>query len=139
MRTERTPLYCPAVKNHLHPWNLATLAVGIALLIAGRYHYNAMDWDVPISIIMALLAYAFAPWSLHVVLERQWRMLPAALAATWFTVDGSYALYWHYQNPVALEMMREANFPASLALYGMCAIVWLAPELRFEFRLPRAG
>jgi hypothetical protein len=128
-----------AMKNYLHPWNLTTLAIGIALLIVGRYYYNAMDWDVPISLIMAALAYAFATWSLRVVLERQWRMLPLALLATWFTIDGSYAIYWYFVDPVALEMMRGANFPASLALYGACAIVWLAPELRFEFRLRWAG
>jgi hypothetical protein len=44
---------------------------------------------------------------------------------TWFTVDGCYAIYWHFKNPVVLELMRSVNFPASLSLYGMCGIVWL--------------
>ena len=44
---------------------------------------------------------------------------------TWFTVDGCYAIYWHFKNPIALELMRSANFPASLSLYGICGIVWL--------------
>jgi hypothetical protein len=47
------------------------------------------------------------------------------LFATWFTVDGCYWIYWHFTNPVALEQMREANFPASLSLYGMCGVLWL--------------
>lgn len=47
------------------------------------------------------------------------------LFATWFTVDGCYAIYWHFKDPVALEMMREVNFPASLSLYGICGILWL--------------
>jgi len=47
------------------------------------------------------------------------------LFATWFAVDGSYWLYWHFKNPVALEMMREANFFAFLSLYGMCCVLWL--------------
>ena len=37
----------------LRPWKLATLARGIALLIAGRFYYQAPDWDVQISLIMA--------------------------------------------------------------------------------------
>ena len=43
---------------------------------------------------------------------------------TWFTVDGCYWLYWSYQNPEALAMMRDVNFLASLVLYIMCGFVW---------------
>jgi hypothetical protein len=103
----------------------AKLAMGIGLLILGSFYYEAPDWDIPISLIMAILAYLTAPWSLRVVLERRWRHFPVMLFATWFTVDGFYAIYWHFKNPVALELMREANFPASLSLYGMCGLVWL--------------
>ncbi len=111
--------------EYLRPWKLATLAVGIGLLILGSFHYQAPDWDIPISIIMAVFAYLAAPWSLRVILERQWRLWPAMLFATWFTVDGCYAIYWHFKNPAALELMRAANFPASLSLYGICGVFWL--------------
>jgi len=74
---------------------------------------------------MASLAYLFAPWSVRVVIERRWRDLPAMLFVTWFTVDGCYWLYWRTKNPVALELMRDANFLASLALYGICGVLWL--------------
>lgn len=113
-----------ALKEYARPWKLGTLAIGIALLIAGAYYYEAPDWDIPISFIMAILAYLTAPWSLRVIVERRWRAFPAMLLATWFTVDGCYWIYWHFKNPVALELMREANFYASLALYGMCGVVW---------------
>ena len=106
------------------PWKLATLAAGIALLVVGSFYYEAPDWDVPISFIMALLAYFTAPWSLRVVVERRWSLWPAMLLVTWFTVDGCYAIYWYFKDPVALELMREANFPASLSLYGMCGLLW---------------
>jgi hypothetical protein len=99
--------------------------LGVALLIAGSFYYEAPDWDIPISLIMAGLAYLTAPWSLRVIVERRWRLWPGMLFATWFTVDGSYWLYWRFKNPAALEMMREANFLASLCLYGMCGVVWL--------------
>ena len=111
--------------EYFRPWKLISLAVGVALLIAGSFYYNAPDWDIPISLIMAALAYLTAPWSIRILLERKWRLLPLMLLATWFTVDGSYWIYWHFKNPVALEMMREANFFASLALYGMCGVIWL--------------
>lgn len=113
------------LSEYLRPWKLFTLAIGIALLIVGSFYYKAPDWDIPISLMMAILAYLTAPWSLRVILERKWRLWPAMLLATWFTVDGCYAIYWHFQDPVALEMMRAANFPASLSLYGMCGILWL--------------
>ena len=100
--------------DYLRPWKLFTLAVGIA-----------PDWGIPISFIMALLAYLTAPWSLRVLVTRQWRLLPLALFATWFTVDGCYAIYWHYTDPQVLALMRAFNAPASLALYGVCGVLWL--------------
>lgn len=111
--------------EYARPWKLFTLALGIALLIVGSFYYEAPDWDIPISLIMASLAYLTAPWSLRVIVERRWRLWPAMLFAAWFSVDGSYWLYWHFKNPIALELMREANFFASLSLYGMCGVVWL--------------
>lgn len=111
--------------EYLRPWKLFTLAIGITLLIFGSFYYRAPDWDIPISLIMAILAYLTAPWSLRVILERQWQLWPTMLLATWFTVDGCYAIYWSLKDPVALEMMRSANFLASLSLYGMCGILWL--------------
>lgn len=106
------------------PWKLATLAIGIAFLVVGSFYYQAPDCDIPISFIMAGLAYLTASWSMHVMVERQWRQWPLMLFWTWFTVDGCYWIYWHFKDPVALEMMREANAPASLSLYWMCGLVW---------------
>jgi len=111
--------------EYLRPWKLLTLAIGIALLILGSFYYHAPDWDIPISLIMAMLAYFAAPWSMRVLLERKWRLLPLMLFFTWFTVDGCYAIYWHFKNSAALVLMRKANFPASLSLYGICGVVWL--------------
>jgi hypothetical protein len=114
-----------ALSEYLRPWKLFSLACGVGLLIAGAYHFDAPDWDVPISLIMAALAYLTAPWSMRVMLERRWKLWPLMILATWFTVDGSYAIYWHFTNPVALEMMRDANWPASLSLYWACGVIWL--------------
>ncbi len=113
--------------EYRRPWKLCTLAVGIALLIVGSYLTPAPDWDIPVSFLMAICAYLFAPWSLWVMLTRQWRQFPLMLLATWFTVDGGYAAYWYWRDPQALALMRDANFPASLSLYGICGLLWLYP------------
>jgi hypothetical protein len=112
------------IKELLRPWKLVTLFIGLSLLIAGSFYYNAPDWDIPICFIMAGFAYLTAPWSLRVILEKRWRHFPLMLFYTWFTVDGCYTIYWYFKNPMALELMRDVNFLASLSLYGMCALVW---------------
>ena len=111
------------MNEYLRPWKLLALAMGILLLIVGSFYFQTLDWDIPISLIMAGLAYLTAPWALRVFLERQWKWWPVALFFTWFTVDGSYWLYWRFYDPRAL-VMRKANFFASLALYGACGLVW---------------
>ena len=132
--------------EYARPWKVFTLFLGIALLILGSFYYEAPDWDIPISLIMAILAYLTAPWSLRVIVERKWRLWPVMLLATWFTVDGSYWLYWRFKNPVVLELMREANFLASLVLYGICGLIWfyrgslreLFSEIGARWRPPRS-
>ena len=99
------------LNEYPRPWKLVTLILGTTLLILGSFYYTAPDWDIPISIIMAIFTYIFAPWSIRVLLERRWRLLPLVFFFTWFSVDGCYAIYWHFKNPVALEQMREANLP----------------------------
>ena len=114
----------PMMQEFQRPWKLATLGIGIALLIVGSFVERAPDWDIPISLIMAVIAYLTAPWSMRVMVERRWKHWPLMLFFTWFGVDGCYWLYWSWKDPVALEMMREANAPASLSLYWMCGLVW---------------
>ena len=112
------------VAEYARPWKLFSLACGIGLLVFGSVYFPAPDWDIAISLIMAILTYLTAPFSLRVIVERRWRLWPAMLFATWFSVDGCYWLYWRFKNPVALELMRDANFLASLTLYGICGLIW---------------
>jgi uncharacterized membrane protein (UPF0136 family) len=85
------------------PWKLVTLAIGVALLIVGACYEQAPDWDIGISLIMAALAYLTAPWSMRVMVQRQWRRWPLMLLLTWFGVDGCYWLYWAWKNPAASQ------------------------------------
>ncbi|MFT3898086.1 MAG: hypothetical protein QM719_10410 [Thermomonas sp.] len=116
-------LYPPS--EYLRPWKLLTLAIGIGLLVAGSIHTPAPDWDIPVSLLMAGCTYFTAPCSLRVLLDRKWRQLPLAILSAWLSVDGGYALYWHFRDPAALALMRSANAPASLALYVACGGIWL--------------
>jgi hypothetical protein len=111
--------------EYFRPWKLFTLGIGIALLVLGSIYEPAPDWDIPVSFIMAAFTYLTAPWGMRVLLERRWAEWPAMLFWTWFSVDGCYAIYWYMKDPVALDLMREVNFPASLSLYGLCGLIWL--------------
>lgn len=111
--------------EYKRPWKLFSLACGIFLLIIGAFYYEAPDWDIPISLIMAAFAYLTSSWSLRVLIERRWRYFPTMLFFTWFTVDGCYSIYWSIKDPQALALMRDVNFLASLSLYLMCGLVWL--------------
>lgn len=106
------------------PWKLLTLMVGLALLILGSFVFDAPDWDIPISLIMSLMAYITAPMAMRIMLERKWNLFPLMVFATWASVDGCYWLYWTLKNPDVLPLMRMANAPASLALYWACGIIW---------------
>lgn len=106
------------------PWKVVTFLIGLSLLIVGSFVVPAPDWDIPVSIIMATFTYLTAGWSMHVMVERRWRDWPLMLFLTWWCVDGCYALYWSLVNPQALDLMREANWPASLSLFWMCGLVW---------------
>ena len=114
-----------SLHDYLRPWKLFSLACGIAILIAGSYLQPAPDWDIPISFLMAFSTYLFAPITSRTLARRQWKYLPLALFGMWFSVDGIYWLYWSWRDPVALEMMRSGNAPASACLYALCAMIWL--------------
>lgn len=112
------------IREYKRPWKLFTLFIGLSLLIIGSFYYQAPDWDIPISFIMAFFTYLTASWSMHIIVERRWKWFPLMLFYTWFSIDGCYWIYWNFKNPTVLALMRDANFFASLSLYGMCGLVW---------------
>ncbi len=114
-----------SLHDYLRPWKLFSLACGIGILVLGSYFDPAPDWDIPISLMMALCTYIFAPITSRVLARRRWRLLPLALFGMWWSVDGVYWAYWAWRNPEVLAMMRSANAPASACLYGLCAMIWL--------------
>lgn len=106
----------------IQPWKLASLALGLGLLIAGAQYYRFSDWDVGISVIMALLTYLTAPFAVRTILRRNWKALPLALLLAWLTIDGSYMLY---HTALGHQTLRDANVLASTPLYLMMGCIWL--------------
>jgi hypothetical protein len=109
--------------EYLRPWTSA--ACGIGLPIAGAYYYEFPDWDVAISIIMALLTY-------HRTLVSACRartpVEELAGHAVRALVNGRRELlaHWSLVNPAALEL-RSATFLMSLS----------SMDLRRAVALPR--
>lgn len=120
------------LSEYLRPWKLSTFAIGIGWLIWGAFHYQFEDWDVGISLLMGTLAYLLAPWSVWVFIRRRWALMPLALFAAWFTIDGVYVLYNEW---FGRWYPREENFYASSCLYLLCGFGWLHKgDLRSLFK-----
>jgi len=113
------------MKEYLRPWKLASLAIGLALLIAGAIYFGQQDWDAGISLIMGLLTYITAPWALRVFKSLNWKLFPPALLAFWLSVDGSYTFYNACMGHPAGAELRRANFFAASLLYLLCGFIWL--------------
>lgn len=113
------------LKELIRPWKIATFVAGLSLLVLGAKLDIALDWDVGVSIVMALTAYVTAPWVVRSLRNRRWWRLPACAILTWWGVDGCYALYWSLRNPEILNQMRSAQWPTSTCLFSMCGLAWM--------------
>lgn len=109
------------IPDLLQAWKLVTLGAGLAGLLWGAQYYQFADWDAGISILMGLMAYVFAPWSVRSLYQRLWHRLPLILFFYWLTVDG---IYVGYNTLLGHWYIRDANFYASSCLYWLCGFIW---------------
>jgi hypothetical protein len=58
------------MQEHLRPWELLTMAIGLWLVV-GSYAFEAPDWGIPVSILMSSVAYVLAPWCMRVMVGRR--------------------------------------------------------------------
>ncbi len=87
-------------KELLRPWKLATFSVALSYYVWGAHYYRMPTWDVPVSVIMSLLTYVFAPWVVnllfYLIKERPkksgWKLI-ACFLVTYICASGSYEVY----------------------------------------------
>jgi hypothetical protein len=91
-------------KELLRPWKLITFSIALGYYIYGAYRYQCPTWDVPVSIIMSVLTYLFAPWtvkSVYYLIQKRpkyWiRDLVICGIVIYACASGSYELYnWRH-------------------------------------------
>lgn len=104
---------------YFHPWRLATLLAGAALILYGAVTGIAPDWDVGLSLLMCGATYIVMPHFNRALLSG--RLFVAFLYAD-FAVNTTYTLYWsHVGNKTADAL---TNYPASMAIFLLCWAIW---------------
>jgi hypothetical protein len=111
--------------EYLRPWKLATLAIGILILLIGGELEHLDDWTPAVSVSMAVATYLTAPWAVRVFIERRWGLMPFAFLAGWFSVDVVYSFFQFARRAHEFATLREANWPTSTCLYLLCGLIWL--------------
>ena len=101
-----------------------TFLIGLSWLIYGALTYGYPDWDVGVSLVMALATYFTADKVVLAIRNLEWRRWPLMLFYTWFAVDGTYLIYWTIKDRVILLQMRDSQWPFSLCLFLLLGVIW---------------
>lgn len=101
-----------------------TFLIGLSWLIYGALNYGYPDWDVGVSLVMALATYFTADKVVLAIRNLEWRRWPLMLFYTWFAVDGTYLIYWTIKDRVILLQMRDSQWPFSLCLFLLLGVIW---------------
>ena len=137
LRIELLPGECPLFSRALvAPWRLLCLAAGLVVLCVGSHVMPSVDWDYPISFIMGVSAYVFAPWTFRTLVHHRWRWMPLAFFLSWLSLDGVYSLYWGLRGFDALQEFRSANVIFDLPLYFMMGLAMDVDFKRGETAAP---
>jgi len=119
------------INELFRPWKLVTFSIALGYYIFGAYHYHCPTWDVPVSIIMSVLTYVFAPWTISSVYylikkrPRHWVLkLTICAMVIYACASGSYELYnwWHlgYHPPPTYWV----NLYYSSLIFFAAGMVW---------------
>ena len=103
-------------------WKNFTFLIGLGWLLYGATHYNYLDWDIPISLLMALSAYLSADHFIRAIKAKSYPKVALCSVGAWWSIDGVYWLYWSLTDKTV--MIREGQWAMSLCLYLLCGFVW---------------
>lgn len=129
---ENTPFFS---RELIGFWRLVSLCVGLVILVLGSVFLPSEDWDLGICFAMGLPVYVLAPWVFRQVYYFRWKWLVSAAFAMWFSIDGTYSLYWHLRGFEHLEQFRSANFAYCTPIFWMAGFVWNLDFKHFNFHL----
>lgn len=125
-------------------WKNATFLIGLGWLIYGAVYFGYADWDIPVSLLMAMSTYLTADRFIRAIKQKSYPWVALWSVGAWWSIDGSYWLYWYLVDSSAL--IREGQWGMSLCLYLLCGMVWTAfdpekpsiipPQLRPDPGLP---
>ena len=114
-----------------------TFAIGLALLIYGALNAGIRDWDVGVSLVMAVLTYATADWVVGVVRRLEYKQWLKAAFLTWVSVIGSHTAYWMLMGHP--DYHTEYQWQVSLSLYLLFGVICSAlPTPRESLVLARS-
>ena len=103
-------------------WKNVTFAIGLSWLIYGAMFFDYPDWDIGVSLLMAGCTYLSADKFIMAIKNKDPIEVLGMSMAAWFSIDGSYALYWsHVDSSV---MIREGQWMMSACLYLLCGMLW---------------
>ena len=124
-------------KELLNPWRVASLVLGLVMLVLGSVYLPSDDWDVPLCFVMGVPAYVLAPWTVRQAFGLRWKWLVPAVLAFWLTVDGTYTLYWWVKDFPHLAVFRPANFFYCTPIFWIAGCWWNVDFKSMEWRLPK--
>lgn len=101
-----------------------TFLIGLAWLLYGATTFSYLDWDVGVSLVMAFSTYFTADKAIDRLRSLDLSKYPVAILYTWFSVDGSYTIYWFFVDRSVLLAMRDGQWLTSLCLFLLCGMIW---------------
>ena len=114
----------------LRPWKFGSFLMGTAFFVWGAYYWAVPTWDVRVSVLMSVLCYALAPWSVERVVasvqrrsNTPWWDTAAGAAVIYFVASGSYEIYNTLrmgQHPVTYWYNLGFSVPVTI----MAGLIW---------------
>lgn len=99
-----------------------TFAIGFSWLILGAITYKIQDWDIGVSVILAVYTYLTAEWAVTALLDKQYRKYPVALISALVAPYALYIAYWTLQGKESV--MLSGNLYLVTSLYLIYGVSW---------------